>query len=178
MKKYMILFLVGKDRPGIVDDVSTVLFEGGANIEDSRMAVMGGCFSIMTLFSCTSEQLETIKTGLDNLRKMGFETSLHQAQDSATGPGRAELPLKIQVTAMDHPGMVQKVVHILHKYDVNIESLNTQVTRAPLSGAPIFDLNLEAGIPPEKPIAKVKEELMEMAAEMNLDLSFKKWAVK
>jgi len=178
MKKYMILFLVGKDRPGIVDDVSTVLFEGGANIEDSRMAVMGGCFSIMTLFSCTSEQLEAIKTGLDNLRKMGFETSLHEAQDPAARPKRAELPLKIEVTAMDHPGIVQKVVHILHKYDVNIQSLNTQVTRAPLSGAPIFDLNLEAGIPPEKPIAKVKEELMEMAAEMNLDLSFKKWAVK
>ena len=81
MKKYMILFSVGKDRPGIVDDVSTLLFERGANIEDSRMAAMGGRFSIMTLFSCTSEQLESIRVGLDDLRKLGLETSLHEADD-------------------------------------------------------------------------------------------------
>ena len=49
MKKHMILFSVGKDRPGIVDDVSTLLFERGANIEDSRMAAMGGRFSINPL---------------------------------------------------------------------------------------------------------------------------------
>ncbi len=53
MKTYHILLSIGKDRPGIVNDVSSVLFEHGANIEDSRMAAMGGCFSIMTLFSCT-----------------------------------------------------------------------------------------------------------------------------
>ena len=49
MKKFMILFYVGKDRPGIVHDVSTFLFDHGANIEDSRMAAMGGRFSIVML---------------------------------------------------------------------------------------------------------------------------------
>ncbi len=173
MKKYMILFLLGEDRPGIVDNVSSLLFDQGANIEDSRMATMGGCFSIMTLFSCTSKQLEAIKEGLDDLEKLGFQTSLHEALDPTASPRRAELPLKIEVTAMDHPGIVQKVVHILRLHDVNIESLNTEVTRAPLSGAPIFSLTLEAGIPAEEPIAKVKDELTKLAAEMNLDLSFK-----
>ena len=173
MKRYMILFLVGKDRPGIVDDVSTLLFDQGANIEDSRMATMGGCFSIMTLFSCTSSQLEAIEENLENLAKLGFQTSLHEAQDPTASPARAELPFKIEVTAMDHPGIVQKVVHILRHHDVNIEFLSTEVTRAPLSGAPIFNLTLEAGIPAEKPIAKVKGELTRLAAEMNMDLSFK-----
>ena len=36
--KYSILFAVGKDRPGIFDDFSTLLFKQGVNIEDSRMA--------------------------------------------------------------------------------------------------------------------------------------------
>ena len=64
MKKYMILFSIGKDRPGIVDDVSSFLFERGANIEDSRMAALGGCFSMMTLYSCSSEQADIIKGDL------------------------------------------------------------------------------------------------------------------
>ena len=173
MKKYMILFSVGKDRPGIVDDVSTLLFEKGANIEDSRMAAMGGRFSIMTLFSCTSEQLESIRVGLDDLRKLGLETSLHKAEDPTATPAQPALPIKFDVQSMDHPGIVQKIVHLLHQHNVNIKSLNTQVARAPLSGAPLFDLNLEADVPVEKPIARVKEELMELAAQMNLDLNFK-----
>jgi glycine cleavage system transcriptional repressor len=173
LKEYMILFLIGKDRPGIVDEVSTLLFDKGANIEDSRMATMGGCFSIMTLFSCTLEQLKAIQRGLKGLESEEFETSLHKAEDPSALPGRAELPFGIAVMAMDHPGIVQKIVHILHNHDVNIQSLNTHVTRAPLSGAPIFNLNLKAGIPVKRSIAKVKEELTALAGEMNLDLTFK-----
>jgi glycine cleavage system transcriptional repressor len=174
MKKYMILFSVGKDRPGIVDDVSTLLFERGANIEDSRMAAMGGRFSIMTLFSCPTEQLEDIRTGLDDLRKKGLETSLHEAEDPTASPAKPALPIKFGVMSMDHPGVVQKVVHLLHQHNVNIRTLNTQVTRAPLSGAPLFDLVLEADVPVEKPIPRLKNDLMELAAQMNLDLSFRK----
>lgn len=171
-RSYMILFLVGKDRPGIVDDVSRLLFEQGANIEDSRMASMGGSFSIMTLFSCTIDQLNHIEAGLEKFKEMGFGVSLHGAEDPAAVQKRPELLLKIEVTAMDHPGIVQRVVNILSRHDVNIESLNTQVTRAPLSGAPIFDLALEAGVPVEKSVAQIKEELSALAAEMNLDLNF------
>jgi len=175
VKRYIILFVVAKDRPGIVDDVSTFLFERGANIEDSRMATMGGRFSMMILFSSQSAQLETIKRDLDDLKRSGFEISIHEAEDPTVIPRhKAELPLKIEVMAMDHPGIVQKVVHVLHQNNVNIQSLNTQVTQAPLSGAPLFDLTLEAGVPEVESIVKVKEKLTELAAEMDLDLSFKK----
>jgi len=174
MKEYRILFLVGKDRPGIVDEVSTFLFNNDANIEDSRMAVMGGRFSIMILFSCGPESLAAIEAGRGELERLGFEISLHEADDPNIVPKRAELPLKIEVISMDHPGIVKKVVSVLHRHDVNIQSLNTQVTSAPLSGAPLFDLILEAAVPAEKPIATIKEELLELAADMNLDLSFGK----
>ena len=174
MKSYRILFLVGKDRPGIVDDVSSFLYERGANIEDSHMSAMGGRFTIMTLFSCSSEQLETINAELDHLQSFGFEVSLHEADDPGALAGQAGLPLKLEVVSMDHPGIVQKVVSILHRHNVNIQNLDTQVTSAPLSGTPLFDLVLEASVPADESIANVKEELQQLAAEMNLDLSFTK----
>jgi len=174
MKMYRLLFSVGKDRPGIVHDVSTVLFDHGANIEDSRMAAMGGRFGIMTLFSCEAVDLDKIRAGLEGLKKAGLETSLHEAEDPTVTSLPAALPLNVEVTSMDHPGIVKKVVRILHNHQVNIRSLNTRVTRAPLSGAPLFDLSLEAAVPEEKPILVVKEELTALAGELNLDLAFKK----
>jgi glycine cleavage system transcriptional repressor len=174
MKEYRILFLVGRDRPGIADDVSTFLFERGANIEDSRMAALGGRFSVMTLFSCSSEQLSAITRDLDKLRATGFEVSLHEADDPAAVPRQAGLPLKLEIISMDHPGIVQKVVSLLHHHNVNILTLDTRVTSAPLSGASLFDLILEANVPATTSIATVKDDLLRLAAEMNLDLNFVK----
>ena len=106
------------------------------------------------------------------LEREGYEISLHEAEDPHTIPPRAEFPLKVEVLAMDHPGVVQKVVHLLHQNGVNIQSLSTQVTHAPLSGAPLFDMVLEAGVPIRESLVKVKEDLMSLAREMDLDLSF------
>jgi len=168
----MILLSVGRDRPGIVDDVSTYLFERHANIEDSRMAVMGGRFSIMTLFSCDEARLQSIRNDIGVLRNLGLDASLHDADEPSAIPVETALPLRLEVTAMDHPGIVQKIVHVLHLHGVNIQSLNTQVLRAPLSGAPLFNLSLETAVPAETSIAELKEELQGQAAEMNLDLNF------
>ncbi len=173
MTQYFILLSSGKDRPGIVDDISTLLFGKGANIEDSRMAVLGGCFSSMILFSCTPEQAEAVKEGLGELRRLGLEAYLHPAENPAARPVRPGLPLKFEIIAMDHPGIVQHVVRLLREHDVNIESLETQVTRAPLSGAPLFDLRIEAKVPAEGSIAAIKEKLARLAGEMNLDLLYK-----
>lgn len=172
MKAYMILFLVGKDRPGIVEEVSSFLFAHAGNIEDSRMAAMGGRFSIMTLFSCPKDSIAVIKKDMPDLTKLGFEASLHEAEDPSLLPRHPELPLKMEVIAMDHPGIVQRVVSILHRHNVNIREMETKITSAPLSGTPLFDLFLEAAVPAEESIVKVKEELSALAAEMNLDLSF------
>jgi glycine cleavage system transcriptional repressor len=171
MKKSMILLSVGKDRPGIVDDVSSFLFERGANIEDSRMAALGGCFSIMTLFSCNPDQAKTIKGSLHALVDLGIESYIYEADPTIEKREVGKL-LKMDVRAMDHPGIVQKLVHVLRLHDVNIQSLDTHVSKAPLSGAPLFALDLEAEAPEEVSIESLKEELNGVAAQMNLDIGF------
>ncbi|MBI9100965.1 MAG: hypothetical protein JEY99_01015 [Spirochaetales bacterium] len=170
--KYMILFAVGNDRPGIVEEVSAFLYDRNANIEDSRMAALGGRFSIMCLFSCSPEELEKINSGLDILDSQGIKTSLHEADDPKNLKSEAFLPLFLEVVSMDHPGIVQKVVGILKKHEVTITTLDTVVKSMPHSGAPLFDLSLKADVPAKAVIGKIKEELNELAFEMNLDLKY------
>jgi len=174
MKVYKILFLIGKDRPGIVDEVSTMLYDHGANIEDSHMAVLGGRFSIMTLFSCDEKRLEKIKGEFDHLTGKGFETSLHDAQNPRVISGKSAMPLKLEIQAMDHPGIVREVVHLLHQQNTNIVSLNTSVDYAPLTGAPLFNMTLEALVPEGASITKVKSAISSLSMDKDLDLSFSK----
>ena len=43
----LILLATGRDRPGIVDRISGLIFAAGCNLEDSRMGILGGEFSLM-----------------------------------------------------------------------------------------------------------------------------------
>ena len=58
MKSYYILSAIGKDRPGIVADVSEVIYECGGNIEDSNMGLLRTHFALLILFSAEKEEVD------------------------------------------------------------------------------------------------------------------------
>ena len=56
-KESILISASGRDQPGIVDRVSGAIFDAGANLEDSRMAILGGEFALFVLVGGTTEQL-------------------------------------------------------------------------------------------------------------------------
>src|SRR4030042_235327 len=70
MKTYFILSAIGKDRPGIVADVSEVIYECGGNIEDSSMNLLRNHFALLLLFSTEREEVnQKISSGLKRLER-------------------------------------------------------------------------------------------------------------
>ena len=44
------LTIVGRDRPGIVSQVTKILFDQGCNLADSSCSILGGQFAMDTAF--------------------------------------------------------------------------------------------------------------------------------
>lgn len=174
MKTRHILFSIGEDKPGIVTAVTEYLMERGANIEDSRMAAMGGRFTLTILYSSPDECHVQIMNQVSRLEESGLSCSFHDAETPGKVPLSGRLPLYLDVQAMDQSGIVHKVVNILHKSEANIESLDTKVINAPFSGEALFNLTLLASVPKEKSINQLKKELEELADKNNFDLNFPK----
>ena len=55
MDKKFIMTAFGKDRPGIVADVSQIIYENGCNLEDSTMTLLADEFTIILLFAGREE---------------------------------------------------------------------------------------------------------------------------
>ena len=55
MKKTIVLTAVGQDRPGIVANVSKILYETDCNIEDSSMTILKGDFAMILIISLPKE---------------------------------------------------------------------------------------------------------------------------
>jgi len=127
--RYFILSLFGKDRPGIVANVSRVLYELGLNIEDSSMTRLGNEFVIMLVLS--SGKTISVDDILKALEKVQTEFELSVTckpipEDQALTKPQKLFLYRIVVFGSDKPGIVYHVSNLLANYNVNIYDLRTQ----------------------------------------------------
>ena len=167
---YVVLTAVGPDHPGLVDSVTRFVHENGGNLEDSRMVNLHGQFAMMLLVAGTAAAVQKLEAGLPALQQ---EAGVHaQLQPAAAKPqAPAALPLRITAWAMDHPGLMQSVSHLLAGLDVNIESAETSLGSAPHTGTPLFSMQLVVSVPATTPVSRVRDELGALCDELNIDWS-------
>jgi glycine cleavage system transcriptional repressor len=169
----LLLLATGRDRPGIVDRLTGLIYEAGGNLEDSRMAILGGEFALIVLVTGSPADLEKVERELPRLAKE-LELTL-QVKKTVAGPearrGAApSLCYRIHAVAMDHPGIVHKVTRVLAEHGVNVAKLDTSLANAPVSGAPVFSLDIEAEVPVDLPLVALRGQLERLAEAENIDL--------
>ena len=171
MTQYIVITAIGSDRPGLVDEISSFLAARKINIEDSRMAVLGGEFAVILLAAGAPGFTEKLGSELPQLeKKTGLSIQVKQTVAPSERKIKPSIPHRLVATSMDHPGIVQEITRILHNRAINIESLETRVINAPLSGAPIFKMKCIINVPVgEKPSA-LRKEMEKLADKMDIDI--------
>jgi glycine cleavage system transcriptional repressor len=170
---HAILTAIGTDRPGIVDELSQFIFDRGGNIEDSRMVNLRGQFAIMVLVGGAADVAARIAKDLPEFSKrIGMQAELRPAgvepPRGAKGPADA-LPYRLVGTGIDQPGLVHRLAHLLREMNVNIESLETRLTPAPYTGAPMFELEAVLSVPRATQLSQLRQKLGAACDEINMD---------
>jgi glycine cleavage system transcriptional repressor len=165
-----VLSAVGPDRPGIVDRLSALIHEAGGNIEDSRMAILGGDFALVLLFAGPPAALARVRRCLGPLaRRLKLSCSLKPTRPRR-GPERRRL-LRLDVRGLDHPGIVHHVTAVLAAQGVNVAALDTRLAEAPESGAPFFILKADLQAPRDLSLSDLRRSLDRVCASDALDFS-------
>jgi len=170
--EYAILTALGSDRIGIVDDVTTFVDELQCNIEESRMAVLGGDFAVIMLISGSNEALNALEAGQSGLgEKLNLTLQMKRtASPRALSGGR---PYLIESVSLDARGIVRAVAAILKSFGVQIEDVETETTQAPWTGSPMFTLRSRVIIPRDASITSIRAALTELADKRDLDITMK-----
>jgi len=169
---HVILSAIGSDRPGLVEEVSQFAFSRGANIEDSRMVNLRGQFAMMVLLGGEEKTISRLRGDLPELTKQtSLHAELHEAKaEKGGGLGGVEAaPFKLTGTALDQPGLVHRVSHLLRELHVNIESLETRLRPAPYTGAPMFDMEMILLVPRTTSLSQLRQNLTKHCDELNVD---------
>ena len=166
------LSAIGRDRPGIVAGVSEALLNHGANIEDSRMAILGGHFTMMLVVSTPAG------TDADALRgelrakqaDLGLGALTLEEVADEHGFARPEASHLVTVYGADHPGIVHSVARTLADAGVNVVDVATHLIAEEGEQA-IYAMMMEVALPDGLGAGELETQLRATADREQLDLS-------
>jgi len=178
MKTYFILSAMGKDRPGIVADVSEVIYECGGNIEDSSMSLLRNHFALLLLFSTEREEVnQKLSTALKRLEWEKKLTVFYSPITFEEAYPKLEEPadqFKITTSGVDHAGIVFKICRLLSDRKVNIIDMETRRVLSAESGTPLFEMDMDIRIPRSISEQALREDVHRLANELRIDLVLRK----
>lgn len=175
MTTKLVISALGDDRPGIVDELSKILYSHDLNIEDSRMTVLGGEFAILLLVSGEQSSIDSLQSKTADIEQTLQMRLLIKATTEPAEPGSMgnTVPYSVEVAALDHPGIVNNIASFFSGRNINIVNLQTERYAAPHTGSPMFALHMTIGISAETNIAQLRDAFTEVCDELNLDAELK-----
>jgi glycine cleavage system transcriptional repressor len=174
VRKWFIVSAVGRDRPGIVADLAQLVFDCEANLEDSRMTLLGNEFAAIMLCSGSDAELEQ-RLG-QGARRLEWENRLTVFIRPLEGEPRPPVPAPgtrlyaIETQGMDRAGIVAGICRTLADHSVNIADLHSTSMPSP-SGAAIYRMNVLAEVPDSLDPARLAKALEARGAELGVEVS-------
>ncbi len=178
MKRYYALSAIGKDRPGIVADVSGLIYECGGNLEDSSMTLLGSQFALLILLSGSGEEFQyRLSTGCKRLEWEKHLSIFLTPVEEGDGLNKAKEvteSYELSTTGLDRMGIVYHVSRLLADQGINIVDMHTKTTPSPESGTPIFNTKILLQVPLALSPGDLLEKLNHLGEKLAIDISLNK----
>ncbi len=173
MTSQLVLTIVSEDKPGIVARVTGILVKHGANLEESKMAILGGEFAAIILVTAEESKFHSLENDLNSLKADGIAVNTKRtapiSPDTYARHKRCEVSLK----GADHEGIVHNLSSHLLDLNINIQSAHTQLVSAPVSGSPLFCMDAIILVPPTVSIDSLQADLDSIANRESVDIELK-----
>jgi glycine cleavage system transcriptional repressor len=168
---YFALTIIGRDKPGIVSQVTEILYQHGFNIADSSCSILGGQFSMILIISNPKiTQEDQFATAFDKLADSNLSVFIRTLKPGGEiGPQIEGEMCIISVYGSDKPGIVFQVAKILGERNINITDLNTKLIGA--EDKPVYVMMIEAMLPENTEVDDVEGWLTTLKQEMKVDIS-------
>jgi len=167
MTHHLVLTVIGDDRPGLVGELSTVISAHHGNWLESSMAQLAGKFAGIVEVGVADEHAAALSEALGQLAGLKVTVESALARKSAPAGRR----LKLALVGHDRIGIVREVSQVLAHHAVNVESLETHTSSAPMSAATLFHAAAELTAAPDLDVAALTGELERISNDLMVDIT-------
>src|ERR1700675_5040454 len=151
MKRWFALSAIGRARPGIVADLTELIYECDCNLEDSSMTILGSEFAVLLLLTGEGEGVEQRLSAA--CKRVEWEKRLTvffrplEGEPVAYGVSPGARTVELQATGVDKAGIVAKVARCLANHGISITQMSTSSRPEPETGTPIYSMRIAMNAP-------------------------------
>ena len=165
MQTTLVITLIADDRPGLVEHLSRIASEHGANWLESSFAQLAGKFAGILKLEVPQDSLTALETALK--AQPGFRIVLEVA--AATTPATARR-FQLALIGHDRIGIVREVTQVLASHALNIERFESRVASAAMSSEPMFHAEITLNAPESLDVARLQSDLERLSADLMVDI--------
>jgi glycine cleavage system regulatory protein len=165
--KHFILTFIGDDRPGYVSEIAEVVKHNHGNWLESRMVKLGGKFAGLVRIAAPENKITELKQALINLAQNQFTLAIEDLDETEPNDN---LRYQLDILGNDRSGIIHEISLALSDNDINLIDVSSNVAPAPMSGIPMFSCTALVEVSPGTALDAVEEQLMEIAADLGLDI--------
>lgn len=169
MPSFLILTIIGPDRPGLVESLSQVVVEHDGNWLESRMSHLAGMFAGILRVAVPASRVDALRGALGELQARGLRIMVESSEAVEAGSDRRLL--RLELIGNDRPGIVREIAHALAQRGVNVEELDTELVSAPMSGELLFKASALLRAPASLPLDELSDRLEALAHDLVVELS-------
>jgi glycine cleavage system regulatory protein len=166
--KSLVVTVIGKDRPGLVESISAAVEAHGGSWVESRMSRLAGQFAGILRVSVPAANADTLTDALEALRSGGLRVVIERGFE---GPPEEGHVILLDVIGSDRPGIVHKISEALASRGVNVDELDTECDGAPWSGDALFKAQARLRAPKSLDVEQLRESLEAIAADLMVDIT-------
>ena len=165
-REFLLLSATEADRSGLVADLTGFIAERGCNVEDSRIAVLGGYAGLMVLLSGEPAELKAVLDDLEQLReRSGIRAVPRRVAVRRTASELEPSHHLVEASAIDHEGIIHALAEAVRRGGGNILELESATEAAPMSGEPLFTLRMSVRFPDQADQREQLSKELEAVAE-------------
>ena len=173
-RQWFAIAAIGRDRPGIVADLSECVYACDCNLEDASMTMLGNEFATLMLASGTGKTVAA--TLSDACRRLEWECNLSifiRPLDAAPTPlaGAGDSTHRLTAEGVDKAGIVAGVSRALADHSIDIVDLRGRITPVPQSGTPLYTLSLRLRLPSGTDVEQLQAALGKIASTLDVEIS-------
>lgn len=168
MQTYLVMTVLGSDRPGLVSSLAATVAAHGGNWLESRMARLAGQFAGIVRIECPAVGADALLAALQAPDATGL-TVVAAREEVAEQAARRTLV--VDVVGNDRPGIVRELSAAVASAGGNIEELTTGLESAPMSGHPMFRAHGVVSIPEDTETEVLIAAIECLGGDLTVDLS-------
>jgi glycine cleavage system transcriptional repressor len=167
----LLLSATEPDRSGLVAELTGFIAECGANVDDSRVVVLGGHAGLMLLVAGQPDQLAAVLAGLDRFRERTGIRAVPRRVAARLETGAQETGrVEVRASAIDHEGIIHALAETVRRHGGNILELESATEPAPMSGEPLFTLRMSVWAGEPGAGEALRQELEQLAQREGIEL--------